>query len=130
MKWVLWAIGLLVFAMWASWSVAGSNLKPLDDIERARAPGQFVELPGARIHYRLSGPEGAPVIVDGRRVGTVTSGGFSPSLQHPIAMAYVDSAHAGPGTELSVEMRGKLLPALIVAMPFVAHRYHRSGDRT
>ncbi len=63
MKWVLWAIGLLVFAMWASWSVAGSNLKPLDDIERARAPGQFVELPGARIHYRLSGPEGAPVIV-------------------------------------------------------------------
>jgi pimeloyl-ACP methyl ester carboxylesterase len=63
MKWVLWGLGILAFAMWASWSWAGRDLKPLDDIERARAPGQFVQLPGAQIHYRFSGREGAPLVV-------------------------------------------------------------------
>ena len=63
MKWVVWGLGLLGFAMGASWWMAGANLKPLDDIERARAPGQFVQLPGAKIHYRFSGREGAPLIV-------------------------------------------------------------------
>ncbi|MBI1401166.1 alpha/beta hydrolase [Hyphomonas sp.] len=63
MKWVVWVIGLLAFAMGTSWWAAGSSLKPLDDIERARAPGQFVQLPGAKVHYRFSGREGAPLIV-------------------------------------------------------------------
>ena len=63
MKWVLWGLGGLVFAFWASWSWAGRDLRPLDEIERARAPGQFAEVPGAKIHYRLTGPEGAPLIV-------------------------------------------------------------------
>ena len=63
MKWVLWGLGALVFGFWASWSWAGRDLRPLDEIERARAPGQFAELPGAKIHYRLTGPEGARLIV-------------------------------------------------------------------
>lgn len=63
MKWVLWALGILVFALWASWAWAGRGLKPLDEIERARAPGQFAALPDGKLHYRLSGPEGAPLIV-------------------------------------------------------------------
>ena len=63
MKWVLWGLGGLVFAFWASWSWAGRDLRPLDQIERARAPGQFADVPGAKIHYRLTGPEGAPLIV-------------------------------------------------------------------
>lgn len=63
MKWLLGLIGAAIFLMWASWVWAGRDLKPLDEIERARAPGQFVQLPGAKVHYRFSGPEGAPLIV-------------------------------------------------------------------
>lgn len=63
MRRVAWAVGIIVFALWASWAWAGRGLKPLDEIERARAPGQFAELPGGKLHYRLSGPEGAPLIV-------------------------------------------------------------------
>lgn len=63
MKWVLSGLGILVFALWASWAWAGRGLKPLDEIERAGAPGQFAALPAGKIHYRLSGPEGAPLIV-------------------------------------------------------------------
>ena len=77
----------------------------------------------------MAAREGAKVMSEGGEVGVVTSGGFSPSLQHPIAMAYVDSAHAAPDTQLEVEMRGKLLSARVVPMPFVPHRYHRRGVR-
>ena len=55
----------------------------------------------------------------------MTSGGFSPSLERPIAMAYVDAAHAAPGTALEIDVRGKRLAAAVTPMPFVPHRYHR-----
>jgi aminomethyltransferase len=42
-------------------------------------------------------------------------------------MAYVDGGHAGEGTALEIEVRGKRLPARVVPMPFVPHRYHRKG---
>ncbi len=84
---------------------------------------------GLALEGRMAAREGAVVMAGGKAIGTVTSGGFSPSLQHPVAMAYVDTAHAAPGTELAIEMRGKLLPANVVPMPFVPHRYHRKGDR-
>ena len=40
-------------------------------------------------------------------------------------MAYVAAAHIAPGTALEIELRGKRLPAVVVPMPFVPHRYHR-----
>ncbi len=63
MKWLGIGIVVLALAFWASWLWAGRDLKPLDDIERQRAPGKFADLAGAKVHYRLSGPEGGPVIV-------------------------------------------------------------------
>ncbi len=60
-------------------------------------------------------------------VGRITSGGFSPSLQRPIAMGYVAAPLAEPGTALKLEQRGKLFQARVAAMPFVPHRYHRKG---
>jgi aminomethyltransferase len=42
-------------------------------------------------------------------------------------MAYVEAAYAADGTELEIEVRGKRLPARVVPMPFVPHRYHRKG---
>lgn len=84
---------------------------------------------GLVLEGRMAAREGAKMMAGGREVGVVTSGGFSPSLQQPIAMAYVETACSAPGTELEIEMRGKMLPARVVAMPFVPHRYHRKGDR-
>ena len=65
---------------------------------------------------------------DGTAAGSVTSGGFSPSLNAPIAMGYVRRDLAAPGTALLASVRGQLLPARVVALPFVPHRY--KGART
>ncbi|MFM5884251.1 MAG: glycine cleavage T C-terminal barrel domain-containing protein, partial [Novosphingobium sp.] len=80
---------------------------------------------GLTLEGRQAAREGAEVYAANQKVGVLTSGGFSPSLNHPIAMAYVDSAHAAPGTELELDVRGKRLAAKVVPMPFVPHRYHR-----
>ena len=62
----------------------------------------------------------------GRIVGEITSGGFGPSLNAPVAMGYVETAFAGDGTEIDLIVRGKNLPARVAPMPFVPHRYRRA----
>lgn len=62
----------------------------------------------------------------GRVIGRVTSGGFSPSLNAPIAMGYVEAEFAQDGTELDVVVRGKPVGACVTQLPFVPHRYKRS----
>ena len=80
---------------------------------------------GLSLDGRQAAREGAEVYVSGQKVGVLTSGGFSPTLQRPIAMAYVDRAHAATGTALEIDVRGKRLPATVTATPFVPHRYYR-----
>ena len=82
---------------------------------------------GLMLDGRMAAREGAPVFAGDEQVGTVTSGGFSPSLGHPIAMAYVKARYAPHGTQLETDVRGKRLPARVAPMPFVPHRYHRKG---
>jgi len=83
---------------------------------------------GLEIDGRQPVREGALVLDgEGNEVGKITSGGFSPSLQRPIAMGYVASHLAETGTALKLEQRGKLFDARVVPMPFVPHRYHRKG---
>lgn len=65
------------------------------------------------------------VALDGTEAGTITSGGFGPSLNVPIAMGYVRRDLAGDGTALSLLVRAKALPAAVAPMPFVPHRYIR-----
>jgi aminomethyltransferase len=110
--------------------------------QRRRAEGGF---PGAaRIQQELKDgpkrtrvgikPDGrAPAregieIVDakGDKVGVITSGGFGPTVNGPIAMGYVATAYAKPGTAIQLMVRGKPMPATVVAMPFAPHRYRRS----
>lgn len=62
----------------------------------------------------------------GRTIGTVTSGGFGASIGGPVAMGYVETAAADPGSPVAVVVRGKALPARIVSLPFVPHNYHKS----
>ncbi|MER6207957.1 glycine cleavage system aminomethyltransferase GcvT [Streptomyces sp. NPDC001642] len=62
---------------------------------------------------------GYPVVADGQVIGEVTSGAPSPTLGKPIAMAYVDAAHAAPGTAgVGVDIRGSHEPYEVVALPF------------
>jgi aminomethyltransferase len=82
---------------------------------------------GLAIEGRAPVREGAMVFAGARAVGVVTSGGFSPSLERPIAMAYVARDVAGDGTRLEAEVRGRRLVAEVVPMPFVAKNYVREG---
>ena len=61
----------------------------------------------------------------GRRIGEVTSGLLGPTIDKPVAMGYVDAAHAALGTRVNAIVRGKPVPMEVSAMPFVPHRYHR-----
>ena len=81
---------------------------------------------GIRPEGRAPAREGTPIVTpDGKPLGTVTSGGFGPTLNGPIAMGYVAASHAGPGVKVGLVVRGQTLPAEIVAMPFVPNRYVR-----
>ena len=59
------------------------------------------------------------------QIGVVTSGGFGPSLNAPVAMGYLTSSHAMIGGRVFAELRGQRLPLRTVTMPFVANTYKR-----
>jgi aminomethyltransferase len=61
----------------------------------------------------------------GRRIGKVTSGTIAPTVNQPIAMAYLPRDIAQPNAEVYAEVRGKRVPMRVSAMPFTPHRYHR-----
>jgi aminomethyltransferase len=88
-----------------------------------------------RVGFEIDGRQPvreAALILDGEgnELGKITSGGFSPSLQRPIAMGYVATPFSEIGTALKLEQRGKLFDARVTQMPFVPHRYHRKGAST
>lgn len=109
--------------------------------KRRREQGGFIG--AARVQKELSEgtarkrvgikPEGrAPardgtVITDasGREIGKVTSGGFGPSVGGPIAMGYVETPSAVPGTKVNLLVRGNAMPAEIVKLPFIPNRFKR-----
>jgi aminomethyltransferase len=72
---------------------------------------------------------GAPLYADAdakAAIGSVTSGGFGPSLDGPIAMGYVPAAFAALGTRVFAELRGKRLPLTVTGLPFIMPKYKRS----
>ena len=85
---------------------------------RVRVGLRILEGPPAREGAEIADGTGAVI-------GKVTSGGFAPSLGHPIAMGFVPPAHAAVGTRLNVIVRGRAGAAEVVAMPFVPKRYVR-----
>jgi aminomethyltransferase len=75
---------------------------------------------------RAPAREGTAVLdSEGAAVGAITSGGFGPSFEGPVAMGYVAAPYAMPGSALGLVVRGKTLPAQVAKMPFVPARYHR-----
>jgi glycine cleavage system T protein (aminomethyltransferase) len=91
-----------------------------DALERRRDAGDAVEqvLVGLMGEGRRAARHGYPVLDGDDQVGTVTSGALSPTLGHPIALAYVPPAAATPGTKLTVDIRGKATPVSVVKLPF------------
>lgn len=72
--------------------------------------------------------EGAPLYASAdaaEAIGRVTSGGFSPSLQRPVAMGYLPSTHASDGTLIFAEVRGQRLAMTVAPMPFIQNTYKR-----
>jgi aminomethyltransferase len=81
---------------------------------------------GIRPEGRAPARAGTLIVApDGTGAGTVTSGGFSPTLNGPLAMGYVRKDLAADGAALSLMVRDKPLPARVVPLPFVPHRYAR-----
>jgi aminomethyltransferase len=100
----------------------------------ARVMAELLQVPaqlrvGFTVEGRLPAREGAAIYSGEKQVGTVTSGGFAPSIGAPIAMGWVDACHAEPGTALTIEVRGKHLAAQVAPMPFIPHRYVRKGGK-
>jgi aminomethyltransferase len=88
-------------------------------LEKQRAEGPAQRLVGLEVRAPGAIPRhGTPVRVGGTEVGTVSSGGLSPTLHYGIALAYLPREHAAPGTEVTLSLRGKDVPARVVPLPF------------
>lgn len=74
---------------------------------------------------RAPAREGTEIHINGERVGVVTSGGFGPSVDRPIAMGYVRNDLTAPGTKIDLMVRGKARAAEVCALPFVQPNYKR-----
>ncbi|CAM5770948.1 glycine cleavage system aminomethyltransferase GcvT [Bosea minatitlanensis] len=95
-------------------------------IQRELAEGPPRIRVGLKPEGRAPAREGTEIATpEGEVIGTVTSGGFGPTLNGPCAMGYVVRAHSAPGTQLNLIVRGKPLPAVIAPMPFVPNGYKR-----
>jgi aminomethyltransferase len=99
---------------------AGADIV-LDKLLNGVAKKRIGILPEGRAPAR----EGTEIAWNGRIIGKVTSGGFGPSLNGPLAMGYVTSEYAAIGTRLELMVRGKALAATVAPMPFVPHGYKR-----
>ena len=83
---------------------------------------------GLQAEGRAPVREGAPLFIasdDTAPVGRVSSGGFGPSINAPVAMGYLPTTHAAIGTQVFAEVRGQRLPLRVAAMPFVPNTYKR-----
>ena len=80
--------------------------------------GPARKLVGLELEGKRIARQGTPIQLDGKVVGEVTSGTFSPTLQKSIAMAFVDANHAAEGTQLAGDLKGTMNPAKIVKLPF------------
>ena len=97
-----------------------------DIVMRQLAEGVARKRVGLLVKDRMPVREGADLVDgEGRTVGKVTSGGFGPTVGGPIAMGYVEAAHAKLGTALQAIVRGKPVPVEVAKTPFTPQRYYR-----
>ena len=111
---------------WVVKPAKGDDFIGREALEKVRAEGVQRKLVGLEMTERAVARHGYPVQKDGRAVGIVTSGSYGPSVDKYIAMAYVETALAGIGTELAVEIRGQAKAARVVKTPFHPSRVKKA----
>lgn len=89
-----------------------------DAIVAAKEKGTTRILKGLVGEGRRAARSGYPVVVGDEEIGQVTSGALSPTLGHPVALAYLESSRAEAGTQVEVDIRGKRFPYTVVDLPF------------
>jgi aminomethyltransferase len=95
-------------------------------LEKIMASGAEPKRVGLKPEGRQPVRGGAELFAeDGTKIGRVTSGGFGPSANHPVAMGYLPKPLATPGTIVFAEVRGTRIPVAVHALPFVPHTYFR-----
>jgi len=94
------------------------------ELAREKAEGLRRKLVGIELRERGVPRAEYAIFRNGQRIGELTSGTHAPTLDRPIGMGYVPPGDAAPGTEIAIEIRGKAVPAVIVALPF----YHRPNS--
>ncbi len=87
-------------------------------LDKQAAKGVKRRLVGLKIVDRAIPREGYPILADGEKIGTITSGTLSPSIDRGIGLGYVPEMFAKPGTVLQVDIRGRLRDAEVVKLPF------------
>src|SRR4030095_12269755 len=92
---------------------------------KAKEEGLKRKLVGFEVLDRAPARDGYPVVIGGTEIGVVTSGSPAPFLKKNIGLAYVPTEHSAVGTELSVVIRGRNVPARVGETPF----YQRNRDR-
>lgn len=96
-----------------------------DAILKALADGPAEKRVGIRPLERAPAREGTEIHVNGEKVGVITSGGFGPTVEGPVAMGYVRADLAKPGTQVELMVRGKPRAGEVAALPFVEQNYKR-----
>ena len=102
------------------WSIAKRRRSQFEAIPKRRRVGLKPDSRPVRAGAQLFASE-----TSADAIGSVTSGGFGPTVNGPISMGYVPTNLATPGTRLFANVRGERHPVSVVQLPFVAHRYKR-----
>ena len=102
-----------------------------DDALRAAAASPPIRrLVGLMPEGRAPVRAGAKLFSDqDEQIGTVTSGGFAPTLSRPIAMGYIAARYSVEGVTVHAEVRGRRIPCEVASLPFVRHRYWRATTK-
>jgi len=110
------------------WTVklAKGDFHGRDVLVKQKAEGLQRRLVGFQLEGRRVPRHGMRILAEGRPVGAVTSGTYSPSLERPLGMGYVEKAFAANGTALEIEAGSSTLPARVTARPFYTRGSHRS----
>jgi aminomethyltransferase len=113
-----------------AWTIQKRRRKAADFPGAKRILGELKSGPtrtrvGIAIKEKAPARDGVEIFKDGRKIGIVTSGGFSPTLNVPISMGYVETQFAAPGTPIDLMVRGSARAAEIAPLPFVPHRYSK-----
>jgi aminomethyltransferase len=114
-----------------TWSIAKRRREEGGFIGAARvqkelAQGVARKRVGIKPEGRAPAREGTEITnVTGRKIGVITSGGFGPTVNGPVAMGYVETASSVYGTKIQLQVRGQAMPATIVKFPFIPNNFKR-----